>query len=157
MVTITSAITINPAFLQEIKEDNKELRRLLAEARVVFSDDRWRDTQAARLVEMMVRLRDQLALHFRLEEAYGYFDDSVAGAPHLDGEAARLRAQHADLYRAMCALVDDAGKSNAPGAGSETTDLASRFREFDAGFRNHELCEVELITQAANEDLGVGD
>jgi len=39
------------------------------------------------LVDWLSELRDQLALHFALEEAYGYFDEPLHVAPQLAEKA----------------------------------------------------------------------
>ncbi|MCL6481793.1 MAG: hypothetical protein K6U02_08700 [Firmicutes bacterium] len=68
-VVQTGTVTINAAFLQEIKEVNQDLWALLAELRhrcqrpLAPGACRW-------LLDRLCQLRDQLALHFSLEEAY---------------------------------------------------------------------------------------
>ena len=60
MTSPTATITLNAAFLQEIKEDNTELRPLLVDTReaLVGSDSlrgRWKHS-----VELLGKLRDHL-------------------------------------------------------------------------------------------------
>jgi hypothetical protein len=60
------------------------------------------------LADLLGRVRDQLAMHFALEEAYGYFEEPLSVAPRLSSQADALRNQHGDLYLAICELVDQA-------------------------------------------------
>ena len=101
-------VTVNAAFLQEIKEDNRELRRLLLSASNLTSEPANDRSTVKRWVEVLSELRDQLAMHFSLEEAYGYFDDAIDVAPRLSQQAAALRNQHEELFRVICSLVDSA-------------------------------------------------
>lgn len=155
--TITSTVTVNAAFLQEIKEDNRELRQLLDKTGEMVA----RPPQTMRprqVVDLMQRLRDQLAMHFALEEAYGYFDDAVSAAPRLSAEAKELRGQHATMFMELCQIVERAEKllyHEAPG-----TIWPRIGKDFAAWFQRlmqHERREVALVLTAFNDDIGVGD
>ena len=104
-------LTINAAFLQEIKEVNAALWELLAEAREACSHASTAKTGQRHLAGLFGRLRDQLAMHFALEEAFGYFEDPVAVAPHLSQRANDLRGQHGRLYVLIRDLADHAEQS----------------------------------------------
>ena len=88
----TTTVTVNAAFLQEIKEVNHELWQLLADLRHRCQRPIAPGTCRV-LVDKLCELRDQLALHFALEEAYGYFEDPVDVAPQLCRQADALLAQ----------------------------------------------------------------
>ncbi len=107
MAIASRTVSINAAFLQEIKEDHHELRQLMHHTasmlRVGMSEQ-----DQPRLTEMLVKMRDQLAMHFTLEEAYGYFEDAIEAAPHLNRQAEKLRAEHPLLFNELCGLVDSA-------------------------------------------------
>ena len=105
MATVTKTITINAAFLQEIKEDNQDLRLHLNKTRQLLGGER-SSIQPRELVETLAELRDQFALHFVLEEAYGYFEDAVEGAPWLHRRAEALRAEHRELFLDLCRLEE---------------------------------------------------
>jgi len=110
------------------------------------------------LFDFLENYRDQLATHFALEEAFGYFDDPVDVAPHISEEVESLRSEHGDLYEAICGIVERAidllGESPTL-AGFR--DIANWLCQFDEHFQRHESRENELIMQAFNEDIGVGD
>ncbi len=153
------ALAVNPAFFQEIQEDNLELRRLLACLRRIFarphsSELMWRQW----LPELLAQLRDQLALHFSLEEAFGYFDEPVSVAPQLCDMAHALRDEHAVLYLNICDIAEQAEQfTYAEQPTSRRAQLASAFKQFDADLREHDNREAQLVLEAFDQDIGVGD
>jgi len=64
----TRTVTVNAAFLQEIKEVNQDLWRLLADVRRMCDTPATIDSAPRRFFGLVEELRDQLALHFALEE-----------------------------------------------------------------------------------------
>ena len=158
MSIVTTTVTINAAFLEEIKEDDRRLRHLLTEAQTAFGQRRSQRAWLIRTVALLCDLRDQLALHFTLEESYGYFDEPVCAAPWLSERAEALRAQHRDLFVLMCEIVEAAERSLEPHVRRNRWDqVADRFDEFLAALGQHESDETDLIFQAYNDDIGVGD
>jgi hypothetical protein len=151
-------VAINAAFLQEIKDDHHELRQLMHHTSAMLERPAWMSVEYNRLFELFGKLRDQLAMHFSLEEAYGYFEDAVSTAPHLSRRAERLRAQHYELYCELCRLAERAEQLLYHEAPDDSTrDLVAGFRAFSARFHQHELHENDLILEALNEELGAGD
>ncbi|MEZ6131277.1 MAG: hypothetical protein R3C59_21590 [Planctomycetaceae bacterium] len=69
MLTATHTVTVNAAFLQEIKDDDEQLRTLLEQTRQACKSLSYLDISASRLASLLAELRDQLAMHFALEEA----------------------------------------------------------------------------------------
>ena len=154
----TSTVTVNAAFLQEIKEVNEDLWKLLDEVKQLCGDPRYVQLQGRQVVDSLAELRDQLAMHFALEEAYGYFDDPVRVAPRLSVEANTLRDEHRVLYALVRDLADEVDELYRTGRLSRSgTRLAERFREFYDPFQQHENRENELILDAYDSDIGVGD
>ena len=154
--TVTGTVTVNAAFFQEIKEVNQELWNLLADVRQRIERPLGAG-QCRALLERLCRLRDQVALHFALEEAYGYFEDPEFVAPNLGHEAEKLRAEHKDIYLRLCRLQELAEKWYYA---NETITLARcvgpAFRDFDRRLREHEERENDLIFDMLG-DTGVGD
>lgn len=158
MVTAQRTLTINAAFLQEIKEDNRELRNLLGESAALLSRPPGAAVEMRRVVGVLGKLRDQLAMHFSLEEAYGYFDDAIDVAPRLSRQAESLRSQHPRLFLALCELVDQAEQLLYHERGPlRIGDLASGFARFHRELQRHEAQEDALIVQIFNEEIGGGD
>ena len=151
-------VTVNAAFLQEIKEVNLELWHTLDNVQKICARPTSIRPHCRRFVEMLAQLRDQLAMHFALEEAYGYFDEPVSVAPRLSRRANDLRIEHRDLYLHICEIVDQAerlafGRKQL----SLATDISLRFRSFHDQLLAHEAQETDLILEAYDDDIGVGD
>jgi len=158
MTTMTGTVTLNAAFFQEIKDDNERLQELQRELREIFSVDRPLGVSRFAIIDLLAELRDHLATHFALEEAFGYFDDPADVAPHLSEEAEALRAQHSELFVEVCRLADRAMDLLGEHATlANYREIARMFREFDARLRRHEVQENNLIMLAFNNDIGTGD
>jgi hypothetical protein len=160
MATVSSrTVAINAAFLQEIKLDNTALRGLLESIRRLVGQSWSKQAQATRFTLLLGELRDQLAMHFALEEAFGYFEDAVSQAPQLCERAQVLRGQHPELFTELCTLVEEAEESAVSNLSLERWShrLIVAFRRFDRRLREHELGENELIFAAFDDDIGVGD
>ncbi len=158
MYAATGTLTINPAFLQDIKEDNIHLKELLAATSTALAQDTNTLIRPRALAELMSRLRDQLATHFSLEEFFGYFDDAIDTAPRLSAEADVLRCQHETLYLSISELADDAENLlYGPVPDNALSALATRFQVFYEELTRHEESENDLIMQAFYDDIGVGD
>lgn len=157
VVTSTGTVTVNAAFLQEIKDVNEELWLLHAELRHRCQRP-IAPGQCRHLIDRIGVLRDQLALHFSLEEAYGYFDDPVEVAPQLCRQAEQLRQQHKELYLDLCDLIDHAERMYYDDLNAELALwIGPEFADFDQRLREHEDRERELIVDAYSGDIGVGD
>ncbi len=151
----THKVTINPAFLQEIKDDDVQLLTLLQQVREMCDSVAQSDIPARRFASVLAELRDRLAMHFALEEAYGYFDDPVTVAPHLSEQAESLRKQHGKLYEEMVLLAETAqniSRSNSDPRG--VGNLARGFINFHGRLLDHEEGENELILDAYSIDIG---
>lgn len=151
----TKQVTVNAAFLKEIKEDNLLLKQLwdkvipLAE-RPQMAANHWRE-----LVELLSELRDQLAIHFSLEEAYGYFDEAIDIAPQLSTVAQCLRSEHTKLFAEVRDLTESAIDARADRE-DDIAKVMESFQGFRQRFERHEECELELILQTM-DDIGGGD
>lgn len=154
--TSTRQVTVNAAFLKEIKEDNLHLKQLWDQisplaVHVETAINHWPE-----LIKLLAELRDQLAIHFALEEAYGYFDEAVDIAPQLSAQAENLRGDHQVLFRQICDLADEI--TEVP---IENDELSKGFikglSRFKASFEKHEEAELKLILESLDDDLGVGD
>lgn len=158
MAIVTMTVTINAAFLREIKDDNRRLGELLDELRGRCSATEHQAVDPGSLASLLAQLRDQLALHFSLEEAYGYFEDPVAVAPRLCRRAKSLRDQHQTLFMQICEMVEYAERWQYHEIRQQALErIAIRFLTFEQQLREHESLENDLIQQAYSDDIGVGD
>jgi hypothetical protein len=158
MLRHSGTSAINPAFLQEIKDDSVHLRELLDATRQALSTSRVERIQARALSELFSQLRDQLATHFILEEFYGYFDDALDVAPRLTGRARDLKRQHEVLYTKISHIAEDCDRLvyGEPGTPS-VSHLVDRYRTFYDELSAHEADERQLILEAFYDDVGTGD
>ncbi|HUG66500.1 MAG TPA: hemerythrin domain-containing protein [Pirellulaceae bacterium] len=155
---VTKTITVNAAFLREIKEVHEDLWRAQQQLRDMCSRPMSLRDDATGFVELLGRFRDELAMHFSLEEAYGYFNDPVEVAPRLDKRAHELRAEHESLYREIAALVERAEECLYHDRRAELlVNIPLAFGVFDDQLGEHEHRETALILAAFDDDLGVGD
>ncbi len=158
MLVATTTVSINAAFLQEIKQDNVELRDLLQRLSGQLLQRRPRIHESRSLVECLQRLRDQLALHFALEEAFGYFENAVDIAPRLSERADELRGEHDLFFRDICGICEQAEQLMYHEVSPRTLrQIATRFGDFHDALQQHEARETELIMEAFDDDIGVGD
>lgn len=159
-------LTVNAAFLKDIKEDNRDLKILMDRLLVLTQPleaaaNHWRE-----LIGLFADLRDQLAMHFGLEEAYGYFDQAVGADAELSILADSLRSQHAVLFedaRHLAEAAADACTGDEPieGTTPEVTSaqekVLRRFESFLQHFNSHEEAELKVILDALEQDIGVCD
>jgi hypothetical protein len=158
MTVITRTVTVNAAFLQEIKEDARELWSQFQRLEVCLLVESPPRMSRRQLYAALTQLRDQLAMHFALEEAYGYFEDAIEVAPWLSMKADSLRGEHDNFYDEACQLVDQAEQLlHREVPGRLLAELVDRFGQFYEGFQKHESAENQLIQQAFNEDMGGWD
>ncbi len=154
----TTTVTVNAAFLQEIKEVNEDLWKLLEKVKLLCANPPRAQDQGRQVVEMLAELRDQLAMHFALEEAYGYFDDPIRVAPQLSVAACALRDEHQVLYAMVRDLADDVDELYRAGdLPKSPSGVAERFQDYYEHLQLHENRENELILDAYDLDIGVGD
>jgi len=158
MASATRTISVNAAFLQEIKTDNLELRAVLQSAGDVFELPTTGLSTHKEIVEILANLRDQLAIHFTLEESFGYVDDAIEVAPRLSDRAAELKSEHQTLYLHICDVVENAERLlyHEPAA-PNISRVAKEYEAFRRQFDAHERAENDLIFAAFDDDLGDGD
>ena len=149
-------LTVNAAFLKDIKDDNHDLKVILDKITPLAEHRQTAINHWSELVTLLEQLCDQLALHFSLEEAYGYFDDAVNHAPQLSVAAECLRGQHPSLFKSIRGLAD-----KSPDVAIENADHVDKFLRSYQAFRKefvaHEEAELKLILEALDDDIGVGD
>lgn len=155
---MAATTTINSAFLQEIKEANEQLWATLQRAENACRARLSPYLKTRCLASLLADLRDQLATHFVLEEAYGYFDDPLEVAPHFSERVQQLRCEHGDLYHEIAQIAEQAEILAARnGHGGTPKSLMRGFLAFHTRLQEHEAHERELILVAHCVDLGVGD
>jgi hypothetical protein len=148
----TRTVTVNAAFLEEIKQVHEDLWQVFREVRQTLSEPLHVRSRRRELIGRLERLRDQLALQFALEEAYGYFEDPAYVTPQQCEQAGELRAEHRKLYAQLCELVEDAQQWHFEGQWSLfRSRVVAEFAAFDNRFQLHESREHQLIQQQRGE------
>ncbi len=149
-------LDVNAAFLKDIKDDNQHLKELLDRIDPLLKHPTVAANHWAEIIALMEELRDQLAFHFSLEEAYGYFDSALETEPLRSAQAEGLRSAHPKLFAQIRDLADRAG--DVP-ADSETKIQAfiNDYAGFFRCFADHEESELRLILSTLDDDIGVGD
>lgn len=150
-------LTLNVAFLADIKEDSVRPQELIEIVQTRLSE--LEPAQIRRLAEDLGQLRDELETHFALEEFYGYFESAELSFPQISARADRLKSQHEVMFLDLCDLVE-----LADGASYGETDpkkslptIRSGFHSFVQNFNRHEQEEHELMMRLCNDELGEGD
>lgn len=154
--TGTRRLAVNAAFLKDIKDDNQDLKVLLDRIIPITHHQQTATNHWPELITLLSELRDQLALHFSLEEAYGYFDDAVFSTPELSVAAEVLRSEHPRLFGDIRDLADQVTEisSDRP---EQVNLFIQRFDAFRHAFEMHEERELKLILDSLEDDLGVGN
>ncbi len=152
-----SQITLNVAFLQEIKEDNVHLTSIINQLKRAFSQHVKPDPK--QLVDRLNQLRDVLETHFALEEFYGYFQTARVNHSHISVKADTLRSQHETIYLEVCELVELAESAlyHETDSNKALSAIVAGFHAFVQNFSDHEEQEMELMMRLCNDEIGVGD
>lgn len=149
-------LTLNAAFLREIKEDNVAFRQLLDDCLAVVSTASRRSIRD--VTDKLLDLRDELETYFALEEFYGYFRSALEIDSSVSVKAHALEKQHEDLFVHLCGIVDHCEQLLYGEAPPELTlkKVASEFTAFYQALIVHEQAEHELLIKLNNQDTGGG-
>jgi hypothetical protein len=156
MTYAPTQLSFNAAFLREIKEDNQRVRELFHEVATMLTAPR--REMPERIARQLWQLRDQLAMHFALENAFGYLAHVVDFAPRLCDRAKSMIAQHDELFLSLCEIIEIAEEvmygEREP---SRFVDVARPYFAFQRRFYEHEAEENALLFDVFDDDIGVGD
>ncbi len=150
VATLSKTLTVNPAFLQEIKDSNPDLWDAVSQLSQI-DQAAGEPTRILRsLVRLLDDLRDQLALQFSLEESYGYIEVPAQACSGVTGELAiRTQSQHGTLYLRLSDLAEQAEELQYRGVVSQRLrELIVSTDEFHSDLREHEQMEKELIRRS---------
>lgn len=141
------SLGVNAAFLQEIKDEDNFLGGLLLAARYAFNSSHVGSLNPRATVNLLRRVQDGLAMHFAMEEAFGYFEDALDFPPDLSTTAENRRDEHAPLYLAVSEMVESAERLLYKESSNERTldRLSSAFVCFHQRLQQHEAGERQLI------------
>lgn len=159
--TQTETLTVNGAFLQEIKDSNVELWDTMHQIRCTCDQAQdpgagagsaqQRNEAAKQLIRLLGQLREHLSLQFALEESYGFIE-SVHEVDQRVSEGAEIaRSQHYRLYLQLSDLHERGQQLQYSGfAGKQYQHLIDETHAFDLSLQQHERNEMLLIQLAQN-------
>lgn len=152
-----TGVTLNVAFMQEIKEDSVQFREVLAQTADQLNASPLVAPKV--MVDSLIRLQDELETHFALEEFYGYFQNALVTNPSIGPCAEKIRSEHRDLFLQLNGIVDLAEQVLYHECALELTreSIAEKFTEFQVALDRHEQAEMDLMMRLCNEEIGVGD
>jgi hypothetical protein len=94
-------------YVDHLLAEHRRVRRMIGQAHraIVHSGGPDHDVSVEEIVRVLRLLREELAHHFREEEAGGCLDEAASMCPRLSPEVQRLAAEHAELLAAIDALI----------------------------------------------------
>ncbi len=151
----TGTLTINAAFLKEIKDDNSDLSNLIDATFDALNSQAPQKVNARSLFDILSQIRDYLAMHFALEDEFGYFDDAVDVPFQLSCQADILKAQHEQFYSEICHIAEAAESllHGNPGSVAMKRKVIDAFKSFYVRFQDHEEAERDLVFQSFQRDF----
>jgi hypothetical protein len=162
----SAGVTINVAFLQEIKSDfgfrdllNNVYRQLKPGSHRGDLNDPSGKVLPRVAAELLGELRDGLKTYFALEEFYGYFQQAAVQNPCVGQAACGLQEEHETLFLKLDQIVEMTLQIVYHEIGPETTldHVAEELESFCIDLAAHEQAEMDLMMRLCNEDIGVGD
>lgn len=156
---VSLGVTINVAFLNEIKNDFGFRSVLNDVYHQLKPDDPEKIASPRVAVELLNALRDEMETYFALEEFYGYFKQSAIRNPCVNQKATELQSEHQTLYLSLSELIETTEQIAYHEIGPETSiaDIGNDFEKFCIALAHHEQSEMDLMMRLCNEDIGVGD
>jgi len=151
-----TGVTINVAFLQDIKTDNVQFKEVLSRTAIELSDSTSPDPRTT--VEVLLGLQDELETHFALEEFFGYFQNAQLTNPSLSQKAETARNEHQELFLQLNDIVEIAEQVLYRECSHDISmdSVIKRFDQFLNDLENHEANETDLMMRLCNEEIGVG-
>lgn len=140
---------------QEMHRDSTHLADLRLALKAYVDNSTLLRFHRSRFVELLTRLRDQLAIHFTLKQVGGYLVEVVQKDPRLSEPAEKLRADHTQLFQMVCELVDQVEEAaSGRAAQRRLPKLLKKLDEFECALQLHEEQEKELVLESVDRDLG---
>ena len=149
---LASGVTINVAFLREIKEDHLSIRQKTEQI-----DRHLKQGLSPReALDCLSDYRDSLETYFALEEFYGYFQQAAVLNPSVSQKATSLQSEHEELFLKLNRIVDLTEQIVYHESGPETTlvQVAEELDSFCIDLDQHEQAEMDLMMRLCNEDIG---
>lgn len=141
-------VTINAAFLQEIKEACSPLSDRVYQLRESALNGLPLSVDLNQWVSQLTDLRAQLVNAFGLEETYGYITSASKPFSWVPFDPSEVRGQHAELYMQLSELCEQVEEAQYRGTILRDFSIYSEaFSSFADAFQSHEKHEAQLIEQ----------
>ncbi|QDS89951.1 hypothetical protein [Rosistilla ulvae] len=151
-------VTVNPAFLADVKDLHQELWDGLHALQEMCSLPISLEGKCFEFIGRLSDLRDKLAFQFSVEEAYGYFDDPAFCCPTFARRSGELLQQHRDLYMEIDSIAERAEQLlSVRDLAALTTIIPVAFDRFADKLQKHESAETQLMHDGLMQDIGGGD
>ena len=153
---------VSQEWIEEVLEEHKRLRVMIAEIRQILSQPRPDAGQpgahswAADLSVRLVKLHDELFRHFRFEESMGLVEDVIERHPRAMARLEAVVGQHPDMLRDLRSIMTDALTYSV---GKMPEDPRLRLRTLDLldYLHRHEQEETDLFQRLEYRDHGAMD
>ena len=144
--TAWPGLTLNVAFLQDIKQDTEKPDEIIHDIKALLADGLSIDP--AQLANQLSRLRDEL-------ETYS----AKLIQPQVSTRAETLQSQHEQIYLDVCELIElaECALYREKSLEKALPAIIAGFHSFVENFNCHEQEEFDLMMQLCNQDIGVGD
>ncbi len=153
---------VSQQWIEEVLEEHKRLRVMIAEIRRILSQPRPDPGQpgahswAADLSVRLVKLHDELFRHFRFEESMGLVEDVIERHPRAIARLEAIVGQHPDMLRDLRSIMTDA-LTYSEGKMPEDPRLRQRTLDLLDHLNRHEQEETDLFQRLEYRDHGAMD
>ncbi len=139
-------VTINPAFLQEVKEAYSSVWENMHQLLDAAARGLPLSVDMNHWVAQLSSLRGQLSSEFSLEETYGYVTNATQVISCHNLDPAVTRSQHAELYLQLSELCEQVEEAQYRGTlMRDFPSYAESFFAFIDRLQAHERSEAKLI------------
>jgi len=153
---------VSPEWVDEVLEEHKRLRVMVAEIRQVLTRPRpdagepGAHTWASDLSVRLIKLHDELFRHFRFEESVGLVEDVIERHPRALARLEAIVGQHPEMLRVLRSIMTDA-LTYSEGRLPEDPKLRQRTLTLLDDLHKHEQEETDLFQRLEYRDQGAMD
>lgn len=153
---------VTKEWIDEVLEEHKRLRVMIAELRQVLCQPRPDAGQpgahswASDLSVRLVKLHDELFRHFRFEESVGLVEDVIERHPRAKARLEAIVGQHPEMLSDLKSIMTDA-LTYSEGKMPEDPRLRQRTLDLLDDLHRHEQEETDLFQRLEYRDHGAMD
>jgi hemerythrin-like domain-containing protein len=137
------------AYVQHLRSEHRRLHRLMRQTLAALPQ--WEDASEGNWAPVMLRglkaIREELAAHFRIEEAGGCLEEAVSRCPSLAPQAAQVLQEHRSLLADLDQLIQRVTALRQPTAAAAHA-LSDELHAVLRRLNHHERLENRIVQQA---------